>query len=220
LRNGPTLQTGCFPPNQQKVNVWYGGTEHHLAAAAAAAAGGGGGGVREASMAQLPPTRQYPRWTLGVVCIATLMLLLDVTVVAVALSNIQADFHSDLGSLQWVVDAYTLPLAGLLLTAATLGDRIGRRRVFLVGMALFTLGSLACALAWSPLVLDLTRAVQGSAARCCSASGFRCSRPHSPNRGPWRRPLVPSAPPWPPRRRSVRWSAVRWWTDRAGGGFS
>jgi EmrB/QacA subfamily drug resistance transporter len=89
------------------------------------------------------------------------MLLLDVTVVAVALSNIQADFGSDLGSLQWVVDAYTLPLAGLLLTAATLGDRIGRRKIFLAGMALFTLGSLACALAWSPVILDLTRAAQG-----------------------------------------------------------
>ena len=107
-------------------------------------------------------TRQNPRWTLLVVCIATFMLLLDVTIVSVALSSIQADFHADLGSLQWVVDAYTLPLAGLLLTAATLGDRIGRRRMYLVGMALFITGSLACAVAWSPLVLDLTRAVQGA----------------------------------------------------------
>ena len=105
--------------------------------------------------------RQPPGWTLAVVCIATFMLLLDVTVVAVALSDIQADFSADLGDLQWVVDAYTLPLAGFLLTAATLGDRIGRRRMFLAGMALFTLGSLACAVAWSPVALDLTRAVQG-----------------------------------------------------------
>jgi EmrB/QacA subfamily drug resistance transporter len=105
--------------------------------------------------------QEYPRWTLAVVCVATFMLLLDVTVVSVALSSIQADFDADLGSLQWVVDAYTLPLAGLLLTAATLGDRIGRRRIFLAGMALFTLGSLACAAAWSPIALDLTRAVQG-----------------------------------------------------------
>jgi EmrB/QacA subfamily drug resistance transporter len=112
-------------------------------------------------MSQPSPARRHPRWTLTIVCVATFMLLLDVTVVAVALSGIQTDFGSDLGSLQWVVDAYTLPLAGLLLTAATLGDRIGRRRIFLVGMALFTLGSLACALAGSPLILDLTRAVQG-----------------------------------------------------------
>jgi EmrB/QacA subfamily drug resistance transporter len=112
-------------------------------------------------MSQDLPTMRYPRWTLTVVCLATFMLLLDVTIVAVALSNIQADFNTDLGSLQWVVDAYTLPLAGLLLTAATLGDRIGRRRLWLAGMALFTAGSLACALAWSPLVLDITRAAQG-----------------------------------------------------------
>lgn len=102
-----------------------------------------------------------PRWTLAVVCLATFMLLLDVTIVAVALGDIQSDFDADLGSLQWVIDAYTLPLAGLLLTAATLGDRLGRRRIFLAGMAIFTIGSLACALAWSPLTLDLMRAVQG-----------------------------------------------------------
>jgi EmrB/QacA subfamily drug resistance transporter len=107
-------------------------------------------------------TRSDQRWTLAVVCIATFMLLLDLTVVFVALSSIQEDFHADLGSLQWVVDAYTLPLAGLQLTAGTLGDRLGRRRVFLLGMALFTLGSAGCAAAWSPLALDLTRAVQGS----------------------------------------------------------
>ena len=116
---------------------------------------------REAAMTRDLRARGNPRLTLAVVCVATFMLLLDVTIVAVALSSIQADFKSDLGSLQWVIDAYTLPLAGLLLSAATLGDRIGRRRIFLTGMALFTAGSLACALAWSPLVLDLTRAIQG-----------------------------------------------------------
>jgi len=107
-------------------------------------------------------TRRDRRWTLAVVCIATFMLLLDLTVVFVALSSIQENFHSDLGSLQWVIDAYTLPLAGLQLTAGTLGDRLGRRRIFLAGMALFTVGSAGCAAAWSPLALDLTRAVQGS----------------------------------------------------------
>jgi EmrB/QacA subfamily drug resistance transporter len=109
---------------------------------------------------QAPPGRN-PRWTLAVVCVATFMLLLDVTIVSVALSSIQSTFPADLGSLQWVVDAYTLSLAGLLLTAATLGDRLGRRRIFLAGMAIFTIGSLLCALAWSPLVLDITRALQG-----------------------------------------------------------
>ena len=117
---------------------------------------------REVVMKREHGARGNPRLTLAVVCVATFMLLLDVTIVAVALSSIQADFKSNLSSLQWVVDAYTLPLAGLLLIAATLGDRIGRRRIFLTGMALFTAGSLACALAWSPLVLDLTRALQGA----------------------------------------------------------
>lgn len=101
-------------------------------------------------------------WTLGIVCTAVFMLLLDVTVVAVALGDMQQSLDASLSDLQWVVDAYTLSLACLLLTSATIGDRIGRRRVFLAGMAVFTLGSLACAIAWSPLALDLTRALQGA----------------------------------------------------------
>lgn len=103
----------------------------------------------------------HQRWTLALVCGAMFMLLLDVTVVSVALGGIQRDLDADLAELQWVVDAYTLPLATLLLTAATMSDRLGRRRVFLLGMAVFTVGSLACAVAWSSLTLDLTRAVQG-----------------------------------------------------------
>jgi EmrB/QacA subfamily drug resistance transporter len=89
------------------------------------------------------------------------MLVLDMTIVAVALADIQHDFDASLADLQWVVDAYTLPLAGLLLTAATLGDRIGRRRVYAWGLSLFTLGSLLCALTGSSLELNLARALQG-----------------------------------------------------------
>src|SRR5579875_1797830 len=102
-----------------------------------------------------------PIAALALVCVAMFMLMLDMTIVAVALPDIQADLHADLGDLQWVVDAYTLPLAALLLTAATLGDRFGRRRLFSAGMAIFALGSLACALAWNPLALNAMRAVQG-----------------------------------------------------------
>ncbi|GAB3569033.1 MFS transporter [Spelaeicoccus albus] len=115
---------------------------------------------------QLPPrpTTHLVRqgWTLTLVCTATFMLLLDVTVVSVALEPIRASFGASLSGLQWVVDAYTLPLAGLLLTTATLGDRLGRRRIFLTGMALFTAGSLLCAIATSSIMLDLVRAVQGA----------------------------------------------------------
>ena len=105
------------------------------------------------------PTRRG--WTLTIVCTAVFMLLLDVTVVAVALGDMQQSLDASLSDLQWVVDAYALSLACLLLTAATIADRIGRRRVFLAGMAAFTVGSLACALSTNALMLDLTRALQG-----------------------------------------------------------
>jgi EmrB/QacA subfamily drug resistance transporter len=105
--------------------------------------------------------RVRPGWTLTLVCAAMFMLLLDMTIVTAALANIQKDLNSSLGSLQWVVDAYTLPVAGLLLTAATIGDRIGRRRLYMAGMALFTAASLGCALAGDALTLNVIRAVQG-----------------------------------------------------------
>ncbi|SDO84981.1 drug resistance transporter, EmrB/QacA subfamily [Nakamurella panacisegetis] len=107
------------------------------------------------------PHRVRPGWTLVLVCAAMFMLLLDMTIVTAALANIQKDLNSSLGSLQWVVDAYTLPVAGLLLTAATIGDRMGRRRLYLAGMAVFTLASLGCALAGDALTLNIIRAVQG-----------------------------------------------------------
>ncbi len=105
--------------------------------------------------------RVRPTWTLVLVCTAMFMLLLDLTIVTAALANIQKDLNSSLSSLQWVVDAYTLPVAGLLLTAATIGDRMGRRRLYLAGMTIFTLASLGCALAGDALMLNVIRAVQG-----------------------------------------------------------
>jgi EmrB/QacA subfamily drug resistance transporter len=89
------------------------------------------------------------------------MLLLDITVVNVALPNIQHDLHASLTGLQWVVDAYALTLAALILTAGTLADRYGRRLLFTVGVVIFTLSSLICGLAWSIAVLDIARALQG-----------------------------------------------------------
>src|ERR1044071_3420816 len=100
-------------------------------------------------------------WTLAAVCIATFMLLLDITVVNVALPYIERDLHSSFEDLQWVIDAYSLTLAAFLLTAGTVADRIGRRQVFLVGLAIFTIASALCGLAGSPLVLNLARAPQG-----------------------------------------------------------
>jgi EmrB/QacA subfamily drug resistance transporter len=100
-------------------------------------------------------------WTLVAVCLTTFMLLLDITVVVVALPNIQERFHSSLTGLQWVVDAYALALAALILTAGALADRYGRRLVFATGVVLFTLASLLCGLAWSTTALDVARALQG-----------------------------------------------------------
>jgi EmrB/QacA subfamily drug resistance transporter len=101
------------------------------------------------------------RWTLVAVCTTTFMLLLDITVVNVALPNIQEQLHASLTGLQWVVDAYALTLAALILTAGALADRYGRRLLFIVGVVVFTSASLVCGLAWNIAVLDVARAVQG-----------------------------------------------------------
>jgi EmrB/QacA subfamily drug resistance transporter len=100
-------------------------------------------------------------WTLLAVSVATFMLLLDITVVNVALPAIREDLGASFSDLQWVIDAYALTLAALVLTAGSLADRLGRRRIFGVGLAIFSLASLLCALAPDPTFLNLTRAVQG-----------------------------------------------------------
>src|SRR6266545_870306 len=100
-------------------------------------------------------------WTLVVTCLAIFMLLVDITIVNVALPAIAKDLDATFSDLQWVIDAYALTLAGLLLTAGTLADRFGRRMVFAVGLVLFTLSSVACALAPTALALIVARGVQG-----------------------------------------------------------
>jgi EmrB/QacA subfamily drug resistance transporter len=102
------------------------------------------------------------KWsTLGAVCVATFMLLLDITVVNTALPDIQEDLGGSFSDLQWVVDAYALSLAALVLTAGSLADRLGRRRVFATGLVVFSLASLLCALAPDPTALNLARGLQG-----------------------------------------------------------
>jgi DHA2 family methylenomycin A resistance protein-like MFS transporter len=99
--------------------------------------------------------------TLLVTCLGLFMVLLDASIVNVALPTIQADLHANLSDLQWVVDAYTLPFAALMLTAGTLGDRFGRKRLFLAGLVLFVLGSLFCGFAPTLEWLLFGRVVQG-----------------------------------------------------------
>src|ERR1700710_2198269 len=100
-------------------------------------------------------------WTLGAVCVATFMLLLDITVVNTALPKIQEDLGGSFSALQWVIDAYALSLAALVLTAGSLADRLGRRRVFVAGLVIFSAASLLCALAPDPTFLNLARGLQG-----------------------------------------------------------
>ena len=100
-------------------------------------------------------------WTLGAVCVGIFMLLLDLTIVNVALTNIQHDFHASLSDLQWVIDAYALTLAALLLTAGSLADLLGRRFIFAIGIVVFTLGSLLCGVSTGSLFIILARGFQG-----------------------------------------------------------
>jgi EmrB/QacA subfamily drug resistance transporter len=100
-------------------------------------------------------------WTLLSVCLAIFMLLLDVTVVNVALPDIRRDLDASFTDIQWVVDAYALGLAAFLLASGSLGDLLGRRRIFVAGIALFVSASLLCGLASSPDMLNLARGLQG-----------------------------------------------------------
>ena len=102
------------------------------------------------------------KWlTLATVAIGVFMLLLDITIVNVALPDIQRQLHASLSDLQWVIDAYALSLAALLLTAGSVADLVGRRVVFASGIAIFTVGSLLCGVAQSAVFLALARAGQG-----------------------------------------------------------
>jgi len=120
-----------------------------------------------------PQTEHAPhdtRWVaLYVLCVGMLMIVLDVTVVNVALPSIQTDLGFSTSSLAWVVNAYLIAFGGLLLLAGRFGDLIGRRRIFLAGIGLFTVASLACGLADSQSLLIAARFVQGIGGAMTSA---------------------------------------------------
>src|SRR3954471_19109377 len=100
-------------------------------------------------------------WTLVAVCTATFMLLLDITIVNVALPAIERALDASFSDLQWVVDAYALGLATCVLTAGALADLFGRKRLFLIGVVLFTIASAACGIANDALFLIIARGIQG-----------------------------------------------------------
>lgn len=116
---------------------------------------------RRGGAARVTPMTRTQKLTLTVVCAATAMLMLDIAVVNTALPQIAEDLDTGLSGLQWVVDAYTLALASVVLSAGFLADRLGRRRLFYVGLGLFTATSVVCGLAPDIHVLNIARAVQG-----------------------------------------------------------
>ncbi len=102
-----------------------------------------------------------PNLVLGICCLSLLVVGMDVTIVNVALPAIQRDLHASLSGLQWIVDMYTLIVASLLMLSGSMSDRFGRRRVFQIGLVLFTAGSLLCSLAHSMGQLITARGLQG-----------------------------------------------------------
>ena len=109
-----------------------------------------------------PRAKPRRRLTLLAMCVATFMIQLDVTIVNVALPSIQRDLEVSPGALEWVISGYALSLAALIPVSGALGDRYGRRRIFLAGVAVFAVGSAACALAPSEIVLVAFRVLQGA----------------------------------------------------------
>src|SRR5947207_10430175 len=125
---------------------------------------------REEAAAMAEPTTDRNRWiALYVLCAGMLMIVLDVTVVNVALPSIQSDLGFTQSSLAWVVNAYLIAFGGLLLLAGRFGDILGRKRVFLAGLTVFTLASLACGAAQAQGVLVAARFVQGVGGAMTSA---------------------------------------------------
>jgi MFS family permease len=108
-----------------------------------------------------PPSHPHKMLTLLAVCLGTFMLLIDLTIVIVALPAIRSAFHTSFSDIQWTIDAYSLSLAALLLPTGSLADILGRRRVFVAGLAVFTIGSLLCGIAGSGAELVAFRALQG-----------------------------------------------------------
>ena len=114
-------------------------------------------------------TTDRQRWlALYVLCTGMLMIVLDITIVNVALPDVATDLGTTFGQLQWVVDVYALALAALVLGAGSLADLYGRRKLYLIGLVLFALASLASGLAPNAGALIVARGFRASAGRSCS----------------------------------------------------
>ena len=115
----------------------------------------------QATSLKTPAKPTHPNVILAICCMSLLLIAMDVTIVNVALPDIQRDLHATVPQLQWIIDAYTLVLASLLMLSGSMSDRFGRRRVFQIGLAMFSLGSLLCSIAPNIHGLIFFRGIQG-----------------------------------------------------------
>lgn len=122
------------------------------------------GDVGEMTRTERQAMTQAQRWVLGLTSLASFMISLDSLVVSTALSTIRLNLQASLATLEWTVNAYNLTFAALMLTGSALGDRFGRKRMFIAGLVVFTVASVACALSPNIGFLIAARAVQGSGA--------------------------------------------------------
>ncbi|MGL6279540.1 MAG: DHA2 family efflux MFS transporter permease subunit, partial [Gaiella sp.] len=120
----------------------------------------------------MAPSSDRRWWALGLICLVQFMTILDIAIVNVALPSIQEDLGFSPENLQWVISAYALFFGGFLLLGGRLGDRLGRRRVFFVGILVFTIASLLAGLSWSEESLIVARAVQGLGAAMLSPAAL------------------------------------------------
>ena len=141
----------------------------------------------------LSPASQQ-RWVLALTSVASLMVGLDILVVTTALTTIRLRLGASIEELEWIVNAYTLSFAVLLMTASALGDRFGRRRLFLIGLDLFTVMSAACALAPTIGWLIVARAVQGAGSAMIMPRIRWPRRPGTRSAGIWRSPGCSRSP--------------------------
>ena len=128
------------------------------------------------------PGRSNQTLTILVACLATAMLMLDISVINTALSDIADGLDTGLSGLQWLVDAYTIPLAATVLTAGAIADRVGRRKLFLLGLMIFTVSSALCGAAPGIEVLVGARAIQGLGASLMFATALALISQVTPDR--------------------------------------
>ena len=170
------------------------------------------GEIAEGASSTLWPTR----WPLVAICVGYFMVILDTMVVNVALPALSRGLHATTTELQWVVDAYSLTFAALLLSAGALGDRRGAKAVFQAGMAIFALSSLACGLAPTTGLLIAARCAQGLGAALAVPSSLSLLQAAYPTRRP-AAGRSGSGAQWPASLLGpARWRVARW--CRASGG--